>query len=151
MLARMKEDLPRTLLRSSWWAILLGLLSAPVAFGVARAVHKGVAAAVAVDLPPGASPWLLAAVKAAEYAVFGVLVAGLARRQPPSPLSAFVVRGLLIGAAFGALLLIIMDRAAAPAGLPPAGLVARGVNELLFPAGCACVLWTTGALTHRAA
>jgi len=211
MLARMKEDLPRTLLRSSWWAILLGLLlealqlavgkgaggavpgagavlaesaqkvtwswivcvalacgtaatrmapgalgllgmlSAPVAFGAARAVHKGVAAAVSADMPPGASPWLLAGVKAAEYAVFGLLVARLARRQPAAPLPAFVGRGLLVGAAFGALLLFIMDRAAAPAGLPMAVLLARGVNELFFPVGCACVLWSTGALTRKAA
>ena len=54
-----------------------------------------------------------------------------------------------IGAVFGAVLLWIMDEAA-PTGLPPAALFARGVNELLFPLGCACVLWATGTLARHA-
>jgi len=128
---------------------LLGLLAAPVAFGVARALHKSVAQALsAAAAGGGPSPWLLAGVKAAEYAVFGYVVTRLIRR-PELRLPAYVRTGLLIGATFGALLLAIMH-AHAPDGLPVPVLVARGVNELLFPVGCACVLWSTALLARRA-
>ncbi len=126
---------------------LLGALAAPLAFGVARAAHKSVAQALAAAAPAGGpSPWLLAGVKAAEYAVFGYLVTRLVRR-PELRLPAYVRMGLVIGAVFGALLLWIMDRAA-PQGLSVPVLVSRGINELLFPVGCACVLWATGILAR---
>lgn len=205
----MTPDLSRTLLRSSWWAILLGLvleglqlaaaaaaggatpsgasivadtaqkvswsyivcvalacgtaatrggpaamgllglLAAPAAFGVARALHKSVGQALSASVAAGGpSPWLLAGVKAAEYAVFGFLVTRLVRR-PELRLPAYVRLGLLVGAVFGAALLAIMD-AHAPDGLAVPVLVARGVNELLFPVGCACVLWSTALLARRA-
>jgi hypothetical protein len=208
MLAAMNGDLPRTLLRSSWGAIavglfleglqlavlrgsggavpggaaifaetvqklswswivcaalacgvtasraaprvvgLVGLLGAPLSFGVARAVHKSVAAAVGSAVPAGGpSPWLLAGIKGVEYLVFGLLIARLAARER-APLSAFLLRGLVIGAVFGAGVLWLMNRQT-PGGLPAASLAARGVNELFFPVGCACVLWSTGALARR--
>ncbi len=203
----MPSDLTRTLLRSSWWAIVLGLvleglqlaaaavagagtpgaasmladtaqkvswsyivcvalacgtaatrggptaigllgaLAAPVAFGIARAAHKGVAQALSVNLATGPSPWLLAGVKAAEYAVFGFVVTRLVRR-PELRLPAYVRTGLVVGALFGAPLLWIMD-SAAPQGLATPVLVSRGINELLFPVGCACVLWSTSMLARR--
>ncbi len=128
----------------------LGLLAAPVAFAVARALHKSAAQALSITLPAGGpSPWTLAGVKAAEYAVFGVLITRLVRR-PELKLGAYARTGLVIGAIFGAALLFIMDRAAAPAGLPTPAIVARGVNELLFPVGCACVLWVTSVLARPA-
>jgi hypothetical protein len=127
---------------------LVGLFAAPLSFGVAKAVHKSVAAAVGSAVPAGGpSPWLVAGIKGVEYLVFGVLIALLARRER-APLRAYLGRGLLIGALFGTLVLWLMNQAA-PGGLPVASLAARAVNELLFPVGCACVLWSTAALSRR--
>jgi len=129
----------------------LGLLAAPAAFAVARAVHKSAAQALSITLPAGGpSPWVLAGVKALEYAVFGLLITRLVRR-PELKLGAYARTGLVIGAVFGAVLITIMENAAAPAGLPTPALVARGVNELLFPVGCACVLWVTSVLARAPA
>ncbi|HTE04655.1 MAG TPA: hypothetical protein VK824_00560 [Planctomycetota bacterium] len=206
----MTQDFARTLLRASWWAILLGLVlegvqlaviaashgpapvadaviaesvqkmswstivcvalacgtaatragagaigvlglfAAPAAFAIARALHKSAAQALSITVPAGGpSPWALAGVKALEYAVFGYLVTRLLRR-PELRLGAYARTGALIGTLFGAALLALMEQAAAPDGLKPSMLVARGLNELLFPIGCACVLWVTGALARAA-
>ena len=97
--------------------------------------------------PTGSSsPWLLAGIKGVEYAIFGWLIARLMRR-PEHRLPAYLRTGLLIGVVFGALLLWIMD-SAAPSGLPALTLVARGLNEMLFPVGCACVLWVSIVLAR---
>jgi hypothetical protein len=130
---------------------LLGLFSAPAGFAIARALHKIAAQALSITVPAGGpSPWALAGVKAAEYAVFGVLVTRLVRR-PELKLAAYARTGLIVGVIFGAALLALMDHAAAPDGLPTPMLVSRGLNELLFPVGCACVLWVTGVLSRSPA
>jgi len=129
----------------------LGFLAAPLAFAAARAIHKSVAHALSVNLPAGGPDlWLVAGIKAAEYAVFGFLVMRLIRR-PEARLVPYLWLGLAIGAIFGAVLVWLMNRAALPAGLPPTTLVARSVNELIFPGGCAAVLWITHALARKPA
>lgn len=128
---------------------LLGLLAAPIAFGAARAMHKSVAQALSMASSGGAgpSPWLLAGIKAAEYACFGYLVARLIRRDERK-LMPYARLGLMVGALFGALLLYVMHTQT-PGGLNLANLLGRGITELLFPVGCACVLWTTVLLTPQ--
>jgi hypothetical protein len=126
----------------------LGLLAAPLAFAAARALHKTVAQVLDISVPGGGpSPWLLAGIKAAEYALFGWLIARLIHRPEPRPWP-YVRTGLLIGVGFGALFLWALI-GAAPAGLPTTTLAARAINELLFPVGCACLLWVTGTLSRR--
>lgn len=127
----------------------VGFLGAPLAFGAARAMHKTVGQVLSVSVPAGGpSPWLLAGIKGVEYAIFGWLIARLIRR-PELRLPPYVRTGLVIGVLFGAWLLWIMN-SATPNGLPALTLIARGLNEILFPVGCACVLWITGVLARRA-
>lgn len=129
----------------------LGLIAAPVAFAAARALHKSVAQALTVGLPSGGpNLWLMAGIKALEYAVFGFVIMRLIRR-PELRLPAYLRTGLIIGVLFGAVLVWLMNRAAPPAGLPTPTLVARCVNEMLFPAGCAAVLWVSNVLARRPA
>ncbi|MFN0006556.1 MAG: hypothetical protein ACKVXR_01510 [Planctomycetota bacterium] len=128
---------------------VLGLLAAPLAFVVARVAHKTAGQVLSIVVPSGGpSPWLLAAIKAAEYFVLGWLITRLVRRREPR-LAAFAATGLAIGVVFGGAMLMLMNNAA-PDGLPTPILLARGVNEILFPVGCSCLLWVTGVLAARA-
>jgi hypothetical protein len=128
---------------------VLGLLAAPIAFTLARVAHKIAGQSLSVVVPSGGpSPWLLAAIKGAEYFVLGWLIARLLRRPEPR-LAVYAATGLAIGAIFGGTLLALMN-GAAPDGLPTPILLGRGVNEILFPVGCSCLLWVTGVLTARA-
>jgi len=129
---------------------VVGFMAAPLSFAAARAIHKSASQVLAVSVPAGGpSPWLLAGIKGVEYALLGWLITRLIRRPEPR-LSVYARTGLIIGVLFGALLLWIMNRAAAD-GLPAPVLVARGLNELLFPVGCSCLLWITGVLARRVA
>jgi hypothetical protein len=84
----------------------------------------------------------LAVLKALEYGVLGFVLASLARRRDLGA-AAHAGIGLATGAAFGTATLFVLPPA------PLAAQVARGVNELLFPAGCALVLFAARALRRR--
>jgi uncharacterized protein (DUF697 family) len=127
---------------------LLGLISAPVGFTAARAVHKAVkdALGVAGGAAAGVSPFLIGGLKGAEYAVFGALLAWIGKRA--LGLGAHVGAGLAIGLTFGLAIVAVTVQAAA--GPPnPVDLVAKGVNEVMFPVGCALVLYASGAMAKR--
>ncbi len=120
-----------------------GLCSGPLAFGAARALHRGMLQALNSDNPAAGvlSPFELASAKALEYAVFGVLLA-LILRRPDAKLRAFLICGLAVGIVFGGVVLAwTVARAAKP--VPIAELVGRGANEIVFPVGCALVLYVT--------
>jgi hypothetical protein len=126
----------------------VGLIAAPLAFGAARALHKSAALALDIGAPSGGpNPWLMAGIKAFEYAVFGYVITRLIRR-PELRLPAYLRTGLMIGVVFGALMIWLMDRAA-PGGLNTPTLLARSVNEVLFPVGCASLLWVTNIVARR--
>lgn len=131
------------------WMGLLGLLAAPLGFVVARSVHKSVAAALSAAGPaagvPG--PLALALIKGAEYAVLGLVLGWLSRRAKGG-LLLHVGCGALVGAAFGGMIFALTVRAATvfPS---PFQLASRFVNELLFPIGCATVLYVTQSLAAR--
>jgi hypothetical protein len=82
-----------------------------------------------------------------QYAAFGWLIARLMRLETPA-FRSFLGVGALIGVVFGGILLglFVSD---APQTPPALALVARGLNELLFPMGCATVLWVTGVAAKR--
>jgi hypothetical protein len=128
---------------------VLGLVSAPVAFSVARAVHKGVnqALSVAPALGGGASPFLLAALKAVEYGLLGALLGAVSRRKDAG-LGAYAGTGAALGLTFGVAIVTLIARAAAA---PPTlvDLTAKGINEVLFPIGCSLVLYGTEAVGRR--
>lgn len=131
---------------------ILGMLSAPLALEVSRAFHKGAQQALLIvdSAPVGEpSPVLIALVKGIEYGCLGLLVAWLWRR-PWGGMLAHVGVGLLVGGIFGGVVLALVYEAA-PQAPATAFLVSRGVNEIIFPVGCALVLYSAGAMGRRMA
>jgi hypothetical protein len=125
-----------------------GLLAAPLALTAANTVQKGVAEAVdAAGMPTGPAPLWVLAIKAAEYACLGLALNWVGRRAWHSALGHLAV-GLLVGVVFGGVFLAVVVQSA-PTPLATPSLVARGLNELLFPVGCALVVFIAEVLrTH---
>jgi hypothetical protein len=120
---------------------LAGLLAAPVAFIVARALQKGVYQALTQNAMESAAvpAAVVAGLKAIEYGSFGAAVAWAVRRWGFT-LRAHVACGFAAGVVFGAATIALLWPMPAPAVLP------RAINELLFPMGCALALWAARAL-----
>jgi hypothetical protein len=127
---------------------LLGLLAAPIAFYVARAVHKGTLQAfdLAVD-NPGFNPMMMAAVKGLEYGVLGAALGMIQQREWGGAMAHTVV-GAAVGITFGSLIVAIIMHSA-PNPIPHPALVGRAVNELLFPVGCSLVLYAAEVLGRK--
>jgi hypothetical protein len=125
-----------------------GLLAAPLALTAANAVQKGVAEAVdAAGVPAGPAPVWVLAIKAAEYACLGLALEWIGQRAWHSALGHLAV-GLMTGVVFGGVFLAAVVQSA-PTPLSTPSLLARGVNELLFPVGCALVVFIAEVLrTH---
>jgi hypothetical protein len=126
-----------------------GFLAAPLAFEVSRSVHKGTLEALDLAGAGGAaaSPVLLALIKGIEYGCLGLLVGWIGTRAWGGVL-AHALTGLVVGIVFGGTILALTI-GAAPGPVPTADLVSQGLNELLFPIGCALVLFSAGALGNR--
>jgi hypothetical protein len=126
-----------------------GLLAAPLALTAANTVQKGVAEAVnaAGGVPAGPAPLWVLALKAAEYGCLGLALEWVGRRAWHSALGHLAV-GLMVGVVFGGVFLAVVVRSA-PTPLSTPSLLGRGVNELLFPVGCALVVFIAEILrTH---
>lgn len=128
---------------------LLGLISAPLGFTIARSVHKGVNEAMGLAAAAGgASVFLIAALKGVEYAVLGAVLGVLTRRENGASLGAHLGAGAAVGLTFGvAIVAVLAGAAAKPLSL--VDLAARGVNEVIFPIGCSLVLYAADALSKR--
>lgn len=126
-----------------------GLLAAPLAFEVSRSVHKGTLQALDLAGAEGAaaSPVLLAIIKGVEYGCLGLLVGWIGGRAWGGVL-AHALAGLAVGIVFGGAILAL-TLGAAPGPVPTSDLISKGLNELLFPIGCALVLFSAGALGSR--
>jgi hypothetical protein len=125
-----------------------GLLAAPLALTAANTLQKGVAAALnAAGTPAGPAPLWVLALKAAEYACLGLALGWVGRRACGSALG-HVAAGLGTGIVFGGVFLALVVQSASTLPSMPS-LVAKGVNELLFPVGCALVVFIADVLgTH---
>jgi hypothetical protein len=125
-----------------------GLLAAPLALTAANTLQKGVAEAVnAAGVPTGPAPLWVLAIKAAEYACLGLALNWVGQRAWHSALGHLAV-GLLTGVVFGGLFLTAVVQTA-PTPLSTPALLGRGLNELLFPVGCALVVFIAEVLsTH---
>jgi len=122
---------------------LAGFLAAPTAFEVSRIVHKGVTEALSAPADASTGTALLIAfVKGLEYGFLGLAVGWLARRTWAG-IAAYGAAGLVAGLVFGGTIVFL----SAPAA--PAALVTQTFNEVLFPVGCALVLFAAGALAKR--
>jgi hypothetical protein len=130
------------------WMGLAGLLAAPAAFAVARGLHKGMAQALGLAVASAAvpPPALLATIKGVEYALLGLAIGWIAKRSWGG-LGAHAAAGAAAGFLFGAPVLLLT--ALAQPTLGAGALAARSVNELLFPIGCALVLYASDTLGKR--
>jgi hypothetical protein len=126
---------------------IAGLLAAPLALTVANTIQKGMAAAL--DLPEAvgaASVWVLV-LKAAEYGCLAAALGWIGRRAWAGA-PAYGAVGLLAGLVFGGAALVVVAQSA-PIPLSTAALMVKGVNELVFPVGCALVIYTAEILGKR--
>jgi Family of unknown function (DUF5317) len=127
-----------------------GLLAAPLALTAANMVQKGVAEALNVaSTRAGPVPLWVLALKAAEYAFLGLALGWVGRRAWGAALG-HVAAGLATGMVFGGAFLALVVQAA-PTPLSTPSLVAKGVNELLFPVGCALVVFIAEVLGSQVA
>jgi hypothetical protein len=144
-LAFAKVFRPKDLGASAW----AGMFAAPTAFTVARAVHKGLAQAMGLSVAPAAPALLLllATVKSLEYGVLGALLARLDERETAT-VGSYVRTATWVGLLFGGATLAAAGFLS-PAGPSAADWFARGVNEFIFPVGCALILFSATAPARR--
>jgi hypothetical protein len=117
---------------------LLGFISAPVAFSLAKGLQRGLQSMM--DAPVDKitpALYALAGVKAVEYACLGASLGWLLGRGAVQAWR-FAATGLAAGLVFGAVNVWIMATQT-PAKLP--ALIGATVNELVFPMGCALVIY----------
>jgi hypothetical protein len=122
---------------------LAGVLSASVAFKIARAVQKGVGAAlgVAPSVANGPSPLVLGIIKAVEYGCLAAIISWMAKRKERGAVAHASI-GLTMGVFFGAIVLGYTYWTNVKL-FSAADAVSRGLNEVLFPVGCSLVLFAT--------
>ena len=127
---------------------LLGLLAAPSAFEVSRALHKGTLEAMSVTGGGGdvLSPMLVGVIKGLEYGCLGLAVAWVSR-HPWGGVAAHIAVGLVVGLVFGGTIIALTMGSTPPP--PAADALSLGVNELIFPIGCSLVLFSAEALGKR--
>ena len=124
---------------------LSGLIGTPLAFAVARGLHKGTAEIMGIAQPADPiSPLLAAGIRGVEYMCLGLLIFWL-KKQPRSTVLGYVGVGLVVGLVFGGVLLMLNP---AVTGSLTSMLV-WGVNELAFPVGCTLVLFASAAVSEK--
>ncbi len=114
---------------------LIGLIAGPVAWFLGVALHEVVDELLVASATASGGPNpIVTLVRGLEYGLLGVLL-GWVRHRPSR---AWVGSGLAVGVLAGTIVVPVV--AQATSGLGTADLVAQGVNEILFPAGCALVV-----------
>ena len=126
---------------------MAGLLSAPLAFTVARTIQKSVAYALGLAVTASAaSPLVLGTLKGLEYAALGILLSWIGKQRAGA--AAHIGVGFIVGAIFGAALIALLAHYAAAA--PSAHtLITQGLNELLFPVGCSLAIFAAETLGKK--
>jgi hypothetical protein len=123
---------------------LLGLLSAPLAFAVAKAAHKAASQGLGIDIAPGPSPLVMATIKGLEFAFLGAAVGWLSTKAWAG-MREHVLAGLVAALVFGGAIVGYTLRTATEAP-PTIRIVTLATNELIYPIGCAVILFAAGAL-----
>jgi len=130
---------------------LAGLFAAPLAFNVARTLHKSASYALKLA-EPGAglvAPFLLASLKGLEYAALGVLLGWVAKKSSAGVMSHAGV-GLIVGLVFGSAIVSIPYGFATEL-MPVAKVLPQFINELIFPVGCSLALFAADVIGKRVA
>ncbi len=130
---------------------LAGLLAAPLAFDVARTLHKSASYALKLAEPGTGivSPFLLASLKGLEYAALGILLVWVAKKSRGGVMP-HAGAGFVVGLVFGGAMVSILY-GFAPEPLPMAKVLPQFVNELISPVGCSLALFAAGVLGKRVA
>jgi|SRR6185436_4801009 len=121
---------------------LAGFLSAPAAFAVARIVQKALSQAMGSSSGSTRDVVLLALLKALEYGGFG-LVMGWLSSEGMNRAYHYAIAGAITGLYFGGLITVVTAASAKVKVFPLA------LNEMLFPIGCAMVLFISGLLARN--
>lgn len=115
---------------------LLGLISGPIGWGVAKAAQRTVQALLGVPVDQF-TPFffLLVAVKGVEYLLLGIAVARLGDKAHASARD-YALPGIVAGAVTSAVVVALNLRHG-----PLPKLIGLGASELFFPIGCALVIY----------
>jgi hypothetical protein len=130
---------------------VVGFVVSPLAFAAAKGIHKAVSSSLQLAMPTAEqvapSPWVIALLKGIEFALLGVLLAWLATKSWAG-FRTHAASGLLTGIVFGSALVAYGYFASSPHPELVA-IVAQALNELIYPVGCACVIYSTSELGKR--
>jgi hypothetical protein len=122
---------------------LAGLVAAPTASLLARSVAEG-AHGFAFAATPAGSPLVVASIRGVQYACLGLALGWLGQRAWAGA-AHHAAAGLVAGVLFGGVLLALSAvTSPEPQGLP--NLLGWVINELLFPAGCALIVFSVREL-----
>jgi hypothetical protein len=114
---------------------LIGLLAGPLAWFLGAIVHELVDEVLLASATAARAPSVIVTtVRGLEYGALGVLL-GWVRHRPGR---AWIGSGLAVGVLSAAIVVPVLANAVT--GLGTADLVAQGVNEIFFPAGCAMIV-----------
>ena len=127
---------------------IAGLLSAPLAFTVARTVQKSVSYALglAAAAASAASPFVLGTLKGLEYAALGLLLTWIGKQRAGA--AAHLGIGFVVGIVFGGALIALVSHYAGTTPAPHV-LVSQGLNEVLFPVGCSLAIFAAETLGKK--
>lgn len=129
---------------------MIGLISAPIAVGAAKASQRIVASLLdAAEQQAVLSLGSISVLRAVEYGILGFVLGTLAQRGEMR-LSRYLGAGAAAGIVLGGAVLALTAYVAALAGTPfdAPKLAAGVVNEMVFPMGCALVIYA-GQLAGR--
>ncbi|CAN7228223.1 hypothetical protein LJR225_000921 [Phenylobacterium sp. LjRoot225] len=124
----------------------LGLISAPLGFSAAKGLQRGLQSLMEAPVDKiTPAVYALCSVKTVEYACLGAVLGWLLSR-PQASARGFALAGLAVGVVFGGVNIWITAHLAKAKFPALAGAV---VNELMFPIGCALVIYmATSAARH---
>ena len=124
---------------------LSGLIGAPLAFAVARGVHKGTADIMGIAQPGDPiSPLLAGGIRGLEYMTLGLAIFWL-KKQPRTGVMSYIAAGAVIGLAFGLVLMFLNPAVTSSV----TSLLVWGVNEVVFPVGCTLVLFASTVIGEK--
>jgi len=129
---------------------LLAAVAAPLSIAIAKGTQKAMAGALsAAEQQAVLSLSTISILKSLEYAALGWLLARLVQRGEGQALP-YLARGLAIGVVFGGAISALTHQVALGRGIDPGmgRLAASLINEVLFPIGCATVIYV-GQLAAR--
>jgi hypothetical protein len=124
---------------------LSGLIGAPLAFAVARGVHKGTADIMGIAQPGDPiSPLLAGGIRGVEYMVLGLAIFWL-KKQPRLTVLSYIGVGLVIGLVFGSLIMFLNPGVTKSLS----SILVWVVNEVAFPIGCTLVLFASTVIGEK--